>query len=267
MENLSTTSFMLVGSDLVTSQSFISASEPILVILDNKLIKASNIVSPQLKLAGLNGPASLGELVVLEAQLTGECPQFIKNAKITWSVTEKGQPKQCWNDGKKIIFGAGVNPTTITVTATLHLNYTVGSETVLKTVTAVQTVQVGNIPNPNPPTPNSGIGSLVALWARDPSVVPVDALRGAQILSINFKKVSQDIGKEGLVAVKDILVRTKSSNNEALIAAGVDPRNWDNWGKNLQSYLYNEYVAKTLVTVEHFRKTWYDISTGLWGVK
>ncbi len=256
MENLSNLSFMLVGSGTLTMTS-VGSSEPTLVLINNKLIKASNIVQPQLKLAGLNGPASLGELVVLEAQLTDECPQFIKNAKIKWTVTEKGQPKQCWNDGKKIIFGAGVTATSINVTAEITMTYDVSGEMVQKTIKAIQVVQVGS--TPDPVTPNSGTAALVAGWAKDPSIVSADNMtRGAQALSTSFKKISQSIGTEGLVKISDILVKTKSSNNDALIAVGVDPRAWDSWGKKLQDYLYNEYVAKNM---------FYDISLGLWSVK
>jgi hypothetical protein len=266
--------FRLVGNDEneIAIQSF--QDEPTLVVIDNKIVLATGLVQPQLAISGLIGPAKLGELVILEAQLSNHYKQFIVAANIKWDVTDSaGQKKQSWTEDKKIIFGAGVVSTIIHVTASLTLTYVVGTSTVDKVVTTSMDVQVGDaapLPGPNPGPQPDGIAGMAASWARDPAVVQPDGAmlsKGAQALSKSFKSVSEKIGQDGLTNVKSILTLTKSNNNDALMSVNINPTAWDNWGKKLQAYLFAEYTAKRLVTVDQFKKAWYDISTGLWTIK
>lgn len=282
-KQLSAVSFQLIGRAEAPVIRMAAGDDPILVVIDNKLVKATRMVQPTLTLDGASGAVSLGELVIVEARLENEGREFVKSAKIKWNVTEAGQTKLFWNDGRKVIFGTGIKPTLINVDARITLAYDVAGETLQKTVSASQAVKVGTgpVPGPTPPTPGpnpgpkpvpdlTGVSKVVYDWAKDPAVVLPDAAslgKGAAALSANFKKVSQSIGGDGFKDANSILLQTKSGNNDALMMIGVDPRKWDEWGKRLQEYLYGKYLSKELATLDQFKKMWYDISVGLWAVK
>jgi CRISPR/Cas system endoribonuclease Cas6 (RAMP superfamily) len=113
---------------------------------------------------------------------------------------------------------------------------------------------------------------MVFNWAMDPSIVKREGdgslVRiGAIALSDNFNKIAQTIGSNDFKTISDILVATKSGNNESLINAGINPIVWDVWGKQLQDFLYKKYTAKELTTLDQFKVMWMNISSGLAAVQ
>jgi hypothetical protein len=245
-------------------------SEPTLVLIGNKLVKATEVLSPKLSITFPQGPARVGELVILEAKLEHEHSSFVKAAKIKWDVREKDAIKQCWTEGKKVIFGAGVGETSISVTATLTLHYDVDGEEVVKQLSAVTTVKPSKHA-PLPPVPNSSVASLVADWAKDPNLVPQDEdlIKGAHALSASFKKVSAEIsstGCSGNKEVMDIMLKTRLANNDALSSVGIVPHVWDGWARNVQGMLRDKVNNLELTTLGHYKKLWWEISAGLWMV-
>lgn len=237
--------------------------EPTLVVIDGKLVKTTDVVQPILEIVGPAGPAPAGEVLVLEAKISNEYMQFIKVAKIKWNVTEGNVKKQIWNDGKKVVFGTGVKDSVIDVAATLTLHYDVNGESVIKVLNASKKVQVTTTPIPIP----ASVASLVSSWAKDPAVVPQNehTREAARAISLSFKKVSNEINS-GLLSIKDIMVRTKTYNDQALSNIGADPHAWESWAKNLQDLIRTKTTNGELINTEHYKKLWWDISAGLWSV-
>jgi hypothetical protein len=240
-------------------------TEPTLVIIDDKIVKATAMVQPTLSIIGPLEPSKPGELMVMEAKLENEYAQFITAAKIKWTVSEEGQVKKHWIDGRRVVFGAGVKATKIQVDAKLSLHYSVNGEEIVKVLTATRELKVGAVNVNNAET----ISSLVAAWAKDPNILPQDEMlkKGSKALATSFKKISTQIGDEALNEVKQIMLTTKDSNKEALIAAGIDPLVWNAWAKNLQAYLKSKSDDKELVSIPQYKKLWWEISAGLWTVK
>lgn len=265
--------FCLLGTPPISAMSSVG-NNPMIAVIGGKLVKVDSYVNPEVSIIGLSdGKAKPGELVILEAKLSNESPEYIKKASIKWTVVEKNQEKVCWTDGKKVIFGAGVEKTTISVNAKLTLIYLVDTAEIPLTCEATQLVQVGDAsPTPNPgPTPGpdsnlTGFPKQVQTWA----VALVDSdtrAKSAKALASSFKDVSNKIGTGDLNNLRSVLKISKTKNNEALIASGVDPRKWDGWGSNLQDALYNKYVNGEMTKVGDIKKIWWEVSHGVFNSK
>lgn len=265
--------FGLITGSPISALSIVKDSRPLIAVIDGKLVKVETIVDPQLSIIGLSdGQAQLGELVILEAKLTDEAPEYIKSAKIKWTVVERGVEKVCWTDGKKVIFGTGIRPTTINVHAKLTLNYDINGELVPLECESSLDLKVGDVAPPPPPTPDppapddivlEGVAKQVHTWA----VALVDSetrSKSARPLAQEFKTISQTIGTEGLADLRSVLIASKARNNEAILKSGIDPRNWDGWGSALQDLLYTKYVNGELKKVGDIKQVFYAISEGLY---
>ena len=264
-------------ASMLTITGIAFADDPVIVVIDNKLVKADKIVSPTITLSGAQTPISPGEIVVIEAKIANEYPTYVKTQTFTWQVSENGFLKTMWNQGSKVMFGAGMTATKIQVDLKASFTYVVGTENVIITKEEKVVVVVGN-PTPVPPTPTPPTPTPIppapaltgaAKFAYDAAVAkgPTDK-SSASVLAASFKGVAAQIGHNpALNDPKGLLLATKESNNAALTKAGIAPTDWDPWGVELQEYLYSEYQAKHLATIDDYKKVWEDIAQGLALVK
>lgn len=258
--------------------SNVFASDPVLVIIDNKLVKAESVVSPKVVIQGADVAVPLGEIVILQAQIRDEVPAYVKKREYAWNITEAGYTKRSWVDGDKVVFGAGVKATKLNVELQVKLTYEVGSEQLILISEQKVDVIVGSGPTPDPPGPNPpdpkppgpapdpspnliGLGKLAYDWAI--AVGPKEKASAA-ILAKGFRDIGVQAGHSTeLKDIRSILVETKKLNNANLTKAGIDPKTWDAWGNKLQEYLYEKYNTGELKTVEDYKKSYDQIDKGL----
>ena len=257
---------------LMLWSSMAFASDPVLVVIDNKLVKAESVVQPKVTIQGTDAPVPLGEIVILQAKVKDEVPSQVKKRDYEWNVTEAGYTKRFWMDGDKVVFGAGVKATKVTVELKVKLTYEVGAEQFVLVSEQKSDVIVGDSPNPVPPGPDpkpptptppalTGLSKDTYDWAV--AVGPKEKASAA-ILAKGFRDIGVQAGHDAsLQDITSILKQTKVVNNANLTAAGVDPKTWDAWGAKLQDYLYEQYNAGTLKTVDDYKKAWSDIEKGL----
>ena len=262
--------FELIGKEPILRQMAAPAvpGGPVIAVIEGKLVVVSSFVNPQLEIVGGAGPIKPGELVILEARLSNELPDFVQSAKIRWVVLENAQEKVCWTDGRKVIFGTGLTNTVISVGAKLTLNYLVDTAIVPIVCEASTEVRIGDIPVPDPSPDNNltGIAQQAATWAT--ALVDSDTrAKSSKALALYFKTISQSVGTGDLTNLRAVLTTSKQQNNAALTGSGVDPSKWDNWGKNVQDVLYQRYTNGDFKEVVNIKQTWWDISNGLYNCK
>ena len=126
--------------------------DAVIVVIDNKLVKADQVVSPTIKLTGAETPAALGDIVPIQAVVSNQYPTYVKSTTFEWKVSENGYLKRFWGQDSQIMFGAGITPTKILVELKATFTYTVGTQDVTITQSQKAEVTVGT-PTPTPPTP------------------------------------------------------------------------------------------------------------------
>jgi hypothetical protein len=290
-------SLALLLAPVLMLTGMVFAGDAVIVVIDNKLVKADQIVSPTITFTGTkNAGASAvapGDIAVVGATVSNQYPTYVKTQSFEWTVSENGYMKRVWSNGNKVMFGAGINPTTIQVDVKATFVYTVGTSDVTITATKSDAVVVAGptpTPTPVPPTPtppNPTPTPPSPTPPVPPTPTPVPALTGAAkfaydsamtygpadkssaaVLSSSFAQIAAQIGNN--TAYNDpatLLNDTHEANNAALAAKGYKGLVWDNWGKALQNYLWDLYQAKGLATTDDFKKVWGEIATGLSYVK
>lgn len=247
---------------------------PMIAVIDGKLVKVDKFLSPKVDILGITGQASLGEIMVLEAKLSEASPEFIKASKIKWVVTDSaGKEKPVFNEGSKAIIGTGSKPGLLSIRVKLTLTYGIDGSDVKLVCEKKEDVKVGDDipgpgpgPNPDPDDTLDGVAKQVATWAV--ALVKSDIrAKSAKPLAESFKSISNTIGQGELTSLRAVLLQSKASNNDAVMAAGVDPREWDAWGSSLQDMLYTKYTNNELSKVGDIKKLWWDISHGLYNAK
>lgn len=251
------------------------ASDPTLVVIDNKLVKVESVVQPKLTVSLPSGQVDMGEIVILEAKVDGEVPTYVKSRTYKWNVTERGFVKQFWADGPKVIFGSGTRQASIKVSCQVDLTYVIGKEEIIKRVVQDVNIEVGPLlpvpnpdPLPNPPNPPAldGIAKMSYDWAMKDG--PLDKAKSAQVLAKTLNEIAAQIGHDASLGTpRSILIETKRRLNEGLVTSGFDPKTWDPWGVDLQTYAYEQYQAKKMVNIEDYKTAWVQIAKGLSAVK
>jgi hypothetical protein len=266
---------------LLLSLGMTFGSEPTLVVIDNKLVKVENVVEPKIKITSPTGPIDLGEIVILQAEISGDVPTFVKSRTYKWNVTEKGYVKQFWIDGQKVVFGSGIKPTTIKVSLQVQLTYEVGKEEVIKTIEQTVEVNVGGVPpDPGPgpgPNPNPNPSPDVTGFAKDvrdmmqsslPGVDHDTIVKAAKVLSGTYGETAPQITHNTeLQNPRSILTYIHKLNNQKLTEAGIDPTKIDPFFTKLQEVTYKMYQDKTLTKTEDYAPLFKQISDGLAAVK
>jgi hypothetical protein len=271
---------------LLLSFSMAFGSDPTLVVIDNKLVKVESVVEPKIKITSPSGPVDLGEIVILQADVTGDVPTFVKKKSYKWNVTEKGYVKQFWMDGQKVVFGSGVKATTIKVSLQVQLTYEVGKEEVVKTIEQAVDVSVGGVlpPDPTPPGPGPGPAPTptpapdVTGFAKDvrdmfvatplPGVDQATKVKAAGILAKVYRDTAPRLGHDAEVASpRELLSYIHKANNAALTKEGLDPLKFDPFWDVLQVPVYKMYSDKILKTAFDYTPVFNQIADGLAAVK
>lgn len=262
---------------LMTGMAF--ASDGVIVVIDGKLVKADKVVSPKVTLTGAENTIAPGEIVVVEAKVEDDYPTYVKKRTYEWNVTESGYVKRTWNQGSQVMFGSGMKSTKVTVECKASFSYMVGTEEIVVTIPKQVDVTIGNpVPNPpdppNPPNPPNPTPTPTltgaAKFAYDTAIAsgPANKATSALLVSTSFKEIAAQIGHDPeLNEPEKLLARTKQSNNDALTKGGLNPDDWKPFSQALKKYLWDEYQAGHLKTVDDYKKVWEDISTGLAAVK
>jgi hypothetical protein len=275
-------SLALILASVLMLTGLAFADDPVIVVIDNKLVKADQIVSPTISFTGTKAAISPGDIVVIGANISNQYPTYVKTQTYEWTVTENGYVKRTWAQGNQVMFGAGIVATKFQINLKANFSYVVGTqevviskeesvEVVVGTPTPVPPTPTPVPPTPVPPTPTptpSLTGAAKFAYVTAMAIGPVTKASSAPILAESFATIAADIGKDlTLNDPKTLLLHTKESNNAELLKKGFKGVLWDAWGDALQDYLWDMVQAKTLVTPDDYKKIWGDIAQGLALVK
>lgn len=173
-----------------------------------------------------------------------------------WVVIPEGVDFEVYNNGQNVIFSSGVPGSFTFVVACAN-----GNEVDVKIVVII--VGEGEPVNPvnpvNPVDPQIvGLPGKIVEWSKLVNSPAKKAEAGR--LSASFASVQADILSGKLTTAEEIIVATKSANQEAL---GNSITSWVPFLEQLQREMRSQAESGLLVTSDQHAKMWGEIATGL----
>lgn len=259
--------------------------------------QATDFVAPNQKILGAEQPIAAGELVDLS--LSQVMPtENLQSSSYAWKVFDEktGQEKKFRDYQDGIFFGAGIQDrkyrVIVAVTYLFVVKQADGKITEVATKSAILSVEVvvqGILPTPPPappdpppaptpppmpppdPTPTFPDGQFkAAKFIYDAATVKVAAgpkrAAASIALATSFRGIASAIRAGAIKTEKDVLAKTKASNDTALAAnGGIDP--WEPFSDDLQNFIYDTYKAGKLSLVTDYAALWEELALGLEKVK
>jgi hypothetical protein len=228
----------------------------VIVVLDGKLVHATDVLNPIVTIEGADNVVGLGELVFLQAKLANELPSFVKAKVFKFSVS-----KHSYKEDQSLgtcFFGAGITPDKLPVKVDVSLTYQVGNELLIKTTSQTVNVQIGDpkppdpSPNPIPPAPtltdNQKAMYDIALNTFGKTLSPDDFKKAAAILASDFSNCSQNITKGQYDSFEAFSNDLRATNQASVALLKLDLSKFDGFRTSLHDFLVGYYAKHGIKT-------------------
>lgn len=242
-------------------------------------------VVPSIKIVGAETPIPYGELVQIDAEVTGKGDNIISE-KYSWRVYDKDfNIKRARIEGKSVIFGSGVKKAKFLVTFVATYTFVdkdaegkiTGTETVVTDPTEV-IVNIGDdkpvppdpdVPDPDvPPTPPKPLPDS-PLGLVQPSISAFDTMEAenkaviAKIVGDNYNLIKNKIAGKKITSLAEAYKQLSELNGAGLRANKANFAEWNTWDQSIKKAVYDLYLAKKLTVLEDYIGAFAEIANSL----
>lgn len=219
-----------------------------LVVIDNKLVKVESVVAPKVVITLPTTPAELGEIMILDAKLSGELPKFVKKKTYKWTVTDNGYTKHYWQEGSKVVFGTGIKPTIVKVALSLDLVYNVSGEEITKNLKHTVELKVGDSQPQTQPT--KPVQNDMTEFAREVKTIflsktqsfdPTLRVKIAKLLAKSFQEASTEVDSEACKTPRGLMSYTYKKHSEAMTKENIPVYVSHPFWNEFQTSVYTKY--------------------------
>ncbi len=228
----------------------------------------ADVDTVDLKIDGVSEPYVIGDLIQLEASVSGVNPD--STIVYDWKIQPEVSFKK-WPDNSKIILGTGHKPEKFTVFLSVAImtktgqNATVSVKSIIETITVVSTNQQPSAPDKNDQIEIEQLGEFGKTAVELSKQIIITEFYSKEAYTSDAKKLAENFGtisnqlKTGeITTLEEVLLKTREFNSNF-----PNKSIWSSWFNGLSNKLSEANDANKLETVEEMIGVWNDISNGL----
>lgn len=225
----------------------------------------ADVDAVDLKIDGVSEPYVIGDLIQLEASVSGANPD--STIVYDWKIQPEVSFKK-WPDNSKIILGTGHKPEKFTVFLSVAImtktgqDATVSVKSTIETITVVSNNQQPSAPDQIEIEPLGEFGKAAVELSKQIIITEFYTKEAyasdVKKLSENFGTISNQLKTGEISTLEEVLLKTREFNSNF-----PNKSIWSNWFNGLSSKLSEANDASKLETVEEMIGVWNDISNGL----